>query len=110
MKTFLDYYNIYKNDKSARFSLYYTVKGKSPRVEESDGCTFRTDKDGWISICRPPKKKGGWMRHIMCNSHVMYFGLFKNKEDLNTTILKDNYSYQGKTAYLNREDAEKALG
>ena len=71
MKTFLDYYNIYKNDKSARFSLYYVVKGKSP---------------------------------------VMYFGLFKNEEDLNTTTLKDNWSHTGKIAYLNREDAEKALG
>ena len=109
MKTFLDYYNAYKNDKSVRFSIYYVVKGKSPRVEESDGCTFRTDKDGWISICRPPKKKGSWMRHVMCNAPAMYFGLFKKEEYLNTSILQDNWNYTAKTAYLNREDAEKVL-
>lgn len=109
MKTFLDYYKTYQKDKSFRFSLYYIVKGKSPRVEESDGCTFHTDGDGWISICRPPQKRGTWMRHVMHNAPAMYFGLFKNEEDINTSILKDNWNYTAKTAYLNREDAEKEL-
>jgi hypothetical protein len=109
MKTFLDYYKTYQKDKSFRFSLYYIVKGKSPRVEESDGCAFRTDNDGWISICRPPQKGGGWMRRVMHNACPMYFGLFKKEEDLNTSILKDNWNHTAKTAYLNKEDAEKEL-
>ena len=108
MKTFLDYYKTYQGDKSARFSLYYIVKGKMPRVEESDGCSSRTDRDGKISICRPPKKKGSWMRNVMHNAQSMYFGYF-NEEALNTTILKDNWNYTAKTAYLNKEDAEKEL-
>ena len=109
MKTFLDFFNAYKNDKSVKFSIYYVVKGKLPRVEESDGCTFRIyEGDGKISICRPPKKRGSWMRHVMCNALAMYFGLFK-EEDLNTTVLKDNWNYTAKTIYLNIEDAEKAM-
>ena len=109
MKTFLDYYKIYQKNKSFRFSLYYVVKGKSPRVEESDDCTFRIDDDGWISICRPPRKNGGWMKRVMHNAPAMYFGLFKKEEDLNTPILKDNWNYTAKIAYLNKEDAEKEL-
>jgi hypothetical protein len=35
--------------------------------------------------------------------------LFKKEEDLNTSILKDNWNHTAKTAYLNKEDAEKEL-
>ena len=97
-KTFLDYYKNYQRDKSFRFSLYYivkgnNVKGKSPRVKKSNGWTFLIGSEGWISFCNSGK----------------YFGLFKKEEDLNTSILKDNWNYTAKTAYLNKEDAEKEL-
>ena len=106
MKTFLEHYEEYLKDKGLRFSVYYVVKGKNARVEESDGCTFRTaDK---ISVCRPPRYHGGWMRNVTKNASNMYFGYF-NKKDLDTSVLTDNVDFRHKTIYLNREDAEKEL-
>lgn len=109
MKTFLDYYNEYKKDNSILFPVYYIVRGKTPRVEESDGCAFIEHKnDSRVSICRKPKYKGQWMRNVVHTAPTMYFGFFK-EEDLNTTVLTDNWNYSHKTVYLCREDAEKSL-
>ena len=109
MKTFLDYYNDYKNGEKVLFSVYYIVKGKTPRVEESDCCTFRKyEKESRVSLCRLPKHKGGWMRNVVHTASTMYFGYFK-EEDFNRTVLTDNWNHTHKTVYLYKEDAEKAL-
>ena len=104
MKTFLDYFN----DKSTTFTIYYVVNSKPPKVKESDNCAFMTHDNGMIGICRLPTQKGMGMRKVMHTAQVTCFGCFKEK-DLDTTILKDNWNHTAKTAYLNKEDAEKSI-